>query len=298
MNLSAGFAAAGRGLELMANNAARREELDWQAAREENLQRLRHTQNLELEGVRAKNDADAAEKQRTFVAGENKANREADDARQNRADARADARQRRADSKADNRELSELRRHRTTTLQAFRAQYAKSLTDYNNAKASGMADEDALADMEANIRYIAREMQDFDAQSKDELAAAGDPWAKKQLLTDEDIEKMAGDGGQVPSAAQGAGAAQPRPSGAPARPKPKPMVPQAMRDTQNPRPNPLASGDAAAVANWAAGVDQQATQQRTLQQQEEDRRRTSYYTRPTREQLATASHSTGPRLIP
>lgn len=135
MNIGAGFRAAGEGLQLIATQAARRDELNWQALRLEHLEGLRQKNNLALEGERAKNEGAQRDKKMTWRSSESKAAREADDARQNRADGRADARQSRAERSASSRELAEARRHRVTTLQAFRQQYSKALTDFNSAKA-------------------------------------------------------------------------------------------------------------------------------------------------------------------
>lgn len=192
MNISAGFRAAGQGLKLIAEHAGRREERNWAMLREEHMAELRQKQTLQLEDRRSDNNEKAAEAQRGFIGEENDKNRKADDARADRSDRRADAREKRADAKADTRELSELRRHRVSTLQNFRTQYGKALSDLNTAKASGMIDEADLAEMRANVQYIAQEMQDFDAQSKDALAAAGDRWAKSQLQTDEDFAQLGG----------------------------------------------------------------------------------------------------------
>lgn len=199
MNLSAGFQAFGQGLNLIAQTQYRREERDWITARDENFATLRQKQALELEDRRTANDEAAAGKQREFIASENDKNRKADDTRAERAERRDAAREERLYRREDAKELAELRRHRATTLQNFRAQYGKALTDYNTAKASGILEQADLEEMRANIEYIAREMQDFDAQSKDALAAAGDSWAKQQTLGDEDMEHLMGGNGGVSS---------------------------------------------------------------------------------------------------
>lgn len=299
MNVSGGMRALGQGLQLIADRQFQREEREWMAAREENLMRLRHGQNLELEGMRADNDRQAADAQRRFVAGENARDRRDAGQRQDRADARADARAERADNRADARqrrgearddarELSELRRHRTTTLQNFRAQYGKALQDFNEAKASGMTDPEDLAELQANVSYIAQEMQDFDAQSKDALAQAGDPWAKSQLLSDDDFEP-----GGAPAAIPGAGApSAATPGQGAATPKAKPMQSSVAAEQRPLRPNPV-TGNLRTIADWAGEADIAAAKVR------EEQERQARQSRPrTAAQLSSMTHGTSPRLIP
>lgn len=297
MNLGAGFRAAGEGLELIAKNAMRREENDWQAMREENLARIRHEYSLQEEGVRADNVRQENDADRRWRTSEAAKGRRADDQRQNRADDRADKRQSRADHKQDSRDLNAAWQHRTTTLQAFRQQYGKALDDYNSAKASGVADEKDLAEMAANVQYIAREMQNFDAESTERLANLGDSTAKAKMLSDEDMDKLAGGKGGDKGAP---GAAAAPAAGGSARPKPKPksrsLTDGPLRDTTNPRPNPLTG--MGAVADWAGSVDAASETQRRLEEQRlRDEQYQRYAGKPTREQLAGAGHS-APRLIP
>ena len=92
LNVSGGFRALGQGLQLIAERQGRREEMQWQAMREENLARLRQQLDLEVEGVRAENNRQESDADRRWRTAEAAKGRRADDARQRRADDAADRR--------------------------------------------------------------------------------------------------------------------------------------------------------------------------------------------------------------
>lgn len=225
MNIGRAFSALGEGLELQGRVVAGREQAEWEAARQENLVRLR-----------AKFEAEQTEKNQKFTAAENAAERTAADRRAERADDRADSRmnsqermarerENRIASREDKAALRALRVNRSTGLQKFATEINAVRKNLLTAQQDG--NESEAQELRAELDLLARQRENFDLETQYQLSEAGDPYWRDSTLDDDQMNRLFGGDGAT-------GGDDPAdPDTAPAVPSAPQLIP-----TEAPKPKP------------------------------------------------------------